>query len=124
MKVIGEVMVIGWNIEEFLLKVCCLLEIGVDYIKIVDLDNVLDDVLLEKIRNVEDDCLFYLVEILCRYYSIEKLVSLISIDFFFFDKLRVIVELEDLLFKNRLDINIFKKVKNKGFLDKVIVSLW
>lgn len=124
MKATGEVMAIGRNIEESLLKACRSLEIGVDHIKIADLDNVSDDVLLEKIRNAEDDRLFYLAEALRRHYSIEKLASLTSIDSFFLDKLRVIVELEDLLSKNRLDINILKKVKNKGFSDKAIASLW
>ncbi|HEO2878282.1 TPA: type VII secretion protein EssC [Streptococcus agalactiae] len=124
MKATGEVMAIGRNIEESLLKACRSLEIGVDHIKIADLDNVSDDVLLEKIRKAEDDRLFYLAEALRRHYSIEKLASLTSIDSFFLDKLRVIVELEDLLSKNRLDINILKKVKNKGFSDKAIASLW
>lgn len=43
MKATGEVMAIGRNIEESLLKACRSLEIGVDHIKIADLDNVSDD---------------------------------------------------------------------------------
>lgn len=46
MKVIGEVMVIGWNIEEFLLKVVCFLEIGIYYIEFFELVDIMDDDLI------------------------------------------------------------------------------
>lgn len=48
MKVIGEVMVIGCNIEEFLLKVVCFLEIGVYYNELVELSYVSDLELMKK----------------------------------------------------------------------------
>lgn len=52
MKVIGEVMVIGWNIEELFFKVCCLFEIGVYYNEILEFVSVLDDDLIEKVVKV------------------------------------------------------------------------
>lgn len=65
MKVIGEVMVIGCLWEEVFLKVVCFLEIGVDYLLFEEVENV-DEVILEcKICFLEDDCLFFLVVVLC-----------------------------------------------------------
>ena len=49
MKATGEVMAIGRNIEESLLKACRSLEIGVHHNEIPELSAVSDDALIEKL---------------------------------------------------------------------------
>ena len=48
MKATGEVMAIGRNIEESLLKACRSLEIGVHHNEMPELASVSDDALIEK----------------------------------------------------------------------------
>lgn len=94
MKATGEVMAIGRNIEESLLKACRSLEIGVHHNEMSTLTAVSDDQLIAKIVKAQDDRLFYLSEALRRGYTIEELASLTKIDLFFLDKLLHIIELE------------------------------
>ena len=49
MKATGEVMAIGRNIEESLLKACRSLEIGVHHNEMPELADVSDDALIEKV---------------------------------------------------------------------------
>ena len=87
MKATGEVMAIGRNIEESLLKACRSLEIGVYHNEMSELADVTDDALVEKIVKAQDDRLFYLSEAIRRGYTIEELSELTKIDIFFLDKL-------------------------------------
>ena len=86
MKATGEVMAIGRNIEESLLKACRSLEIGVDHNEMPELNQVADDDLLEKVVKAQDDRLFYISEAIRRGYDIEEIAKLTKIDLFFLDK--------------------------------------
>ena len=94
MKATGEVMAIGRNIEEALLKAVRSLEIGTDHLEIPALTAVGDNDLVQRIVHPQDDRLFYLAEALRRGYSIQELSELTKIDLFFLDKLSHIVEIE------------------------------
>ncbi|HER3574665.1 TPA: carbamoyl-phosphate synthase large subunit [Streptococcus pyogenes] len=94
MKATGEVMAIGRNLEESLLKACRSLEIGVCHNEMTSLSNISDEELVTKVIKAQDDRLFYLSEAIRRGYSIEELESLTKIDLFFLDKLLHIVEAE------------------------------
>ncbi|MGM0212773.1 carbamoyl-phosphate synthase large subunit [Enterococcus sp. AZ109] len=124
MKATGEVMAIGRNIEESLLKAVRSLEIGVSHVEIPEFSEVTDELLTEKIVKAQDDRLFYLAEALRRGYTIEELSDLTKIDLFFLDKLLHVVELENELAQNVQDIDVLKKAKQNGFADKKIASLW
>ncbi|HEM4762926.1 TPA: carbamoyl-phosphate synthase large subunit, partial [Streptococcus suis] len=100
MKATGEVMAIGRNIEESLLKACRSLEIGVYHNEMPELSQVTDDQLVEKIVKAQDDRLFYLSEALRRGYTVEELAQLTKIDLFFLDKLLHILEIEQELATN------------------------
>lgn len=80
MKATGEVMAIGRNIEESLLKACRSLEIGVYHNEMPELSQVTDDQLVEKIVKAQDDRLFYLSEALRRGFTVEELAQLTKID--------------------------------------------
>ena len=124
MKATGEVMAIGRNIEESLLKACRSLEIGVYHNEMSELADVTDDALVEKIVKAQDDRLFYLSEAIRRGYTIEELSELTKIDIFFLDKLLHIFELEQELATHVGDIDVLKEAKRNGFSDRKIADLW
>lgn len=124
MKATGEVMAIGRNIEESLLKAVRSLEIGSHHIEIKGFADVSDEVLTEKIIKAQDDRLFYLAEAIRRGYSIYDLHELTKIDLFFLDKLLHIVELETELTENINDLDVLKTAKQNGFTDRKIAELW
>ena len=124
MKATGEVMAIGRNIEESLLKACRSLEIGVYHNEIAELSEVTDDALVEKIVKAQDDRLFYLSEAIRRGYTIEELAELTKIDIFFLDKLLHVFELEQELATHINDVQVLKEAKRNGFADCKIADLW
>lgn len=124
MKATGEVMAIGRNIEESLLKACRSLEIGVYHNEMPELSRLSDDALVEKIVKAQDDRLFYLSEALRRGYTVEELAQLTKIDLFFLNKLLHILEIEQELTANFDHIDVLKKAKKYGFSDRKIAELW
>lgn len=124
MKATGEVMAIGRNIEESLLKACRSLEIGVHHNEMPELAQVSDEVLFDKIALAQDDRLFYLSEAIRRGHSLEKLHDLTKIDLFFLDKLLRIAEIEAELKVQPDDLETLKLAKQNGFSDRKIAELW
>lgn len=124
MKATGEVMAIGRNIEESLLKACRSLEIGAIHNEISDFADLDMDTLAEKIKHPQDDRFFYLSEAVRRGVDIDLLNQWTGINPFFLDKLLVIAELEEELSQNVGDQYILRKAKVKGFSDVKIAELW
>lgn len=124
MKATGEVMAIGRNIEESLLKAVRSLEIGAHHIELKELADVSEDLLTEKIIKAQDDRLFYLAEALRRDYSIEELAELTKIDLLFLDKLLHIIELEKELTEHVGNVEVLAEAKQNGFTDKKVAELW
>ena len=124
MKATGEVMAIGRNIEESLLKACRSLEIGVHHNEMPEFTNVTDDELVNKIVRAQDDRLFYLSEAIRRGYTIEEVSKLTKVDLFFLDKLLHIFELEQELASHVGDVDVLKEAKRNGFADIKIAELW
>lgn len=124
MKATGEVMAIGRNIEESLLKAVRSLEIGTHHLELPELNTIDDSELIEKVVRAQDDRLFYVAEAIRRGYPIEELAELTKIDLFFLDKLLHIVELENELLEHPQDENILRTVKQNGFTDQKIAELW
>lgn len=124
MKATGEVMAIGRNIEESLLKAVRSLEIGTHHLELPELNMIDDSELIEKVVRAQDDRLFYVAEAIRRGYPIEELAELTKIDLFFLDKLLHIVELETELLEYPQDENVLRTVKQNGFTDQKIAELW
>lgn len=124
MKATGEVMAIGRNIEESLLKACRSLEVGVDHNELPALSQVSDDELMRKIVKAQDDRIFYISEAIRRGYSPDEIAELTKIDVFFLDKLLHIFEIEQELASHIGDSYVLKKAKQNGFADTKIASLW
>ena len=124
MKATGEVMAIGRNIEESLLKACRSLEIGVHHNEMPELADVSDDALIEKVVKAQDDRLFYVSEAIRRGYTPEEIADLTKIDIFYLDKLLHIFEIEQELGAHPQDLAVLKTAKLNGFSDRKIAELW
>ncbi|BAO06898.1 carbamoyl phosphate synthase large subunit [Enterococcus mundtii QU 25] len=124
MKATGEVMAIGRNIEESLLKAVRSLEIGAHHLELPELKTVSEKRLMEKIVRAQDDRLFYLAEAIRRGYPIQELADLTKIDLFFLDKLLHIIELEEELSTQPNQLDLLLAVKQNGFTDRKIAELW
>ncbi len=124
MKATGEVMAIGRNIEESLLKAVRSLEIGCIHVEIPELGQVDDAHLMNRIVKAQDDRLFYLAEALRRGFTIEELHQMTKIDLFFLDKLLHIIEIEQQLKETVKDVDTLRLAKQNGFADTKIAELW
>lgn len=124
MKATGEVMAIGRNIEESLLKAVRSLEIGCIHVEIPEMSQVDDALLMNRVVKAQDDRLFYLAEALRRGFTIEELHQMTKIDLFFLDKLLHIIEIEQQLKETVKDVDTLRLAKQNGFADKKIAELW
>ncbi|MGT2895675.1 carbamoyl-phosphate synthase large subunit [Streptococcus entericus] len=124
MKATGEVMAIGRNIEESLLKAVRSLEIGVHHNELPELRQVSDDEIVTRLSKAQDDRLFYLSEAIRREWELDMLYDLTGIDRFFLTKLVNIYQLELALASQPDDVKLLKLAKQNGFSDRKIAELW
>jgi carbamoyl-phosphate synthase large subunit len=124
MKATGEVMAIGRNFEESILKAVRSLEIGTVHLELPALAQVSDEVLTEKLIHPQDDRLFYVAEAIRRGYPISELAELTKIDIFFLDKFLHIVEIEQQLTAHKGESETLRLAKQNGFTDDKISALW
>ncbi len=94
MKATGEVMAIGRNFEEALLKAVRSLEIDHDYLYDPEAQQADEDTLVQNVVKARDDRLFYLAAAMRRGYSVDDLAKLTGINVFFLDKILHILEIE------------------------------
>lgn len=123
MKATGEVMGIGSNLEECLLKSVRSLEIGCSHFHLPKFDPMATEELLDYISKFRDDNIFAIAELLRRDVSIEKLFEVTEITPYFLESIKKIVEMENSL-KSDKSIEILKSAKAMGFSDKFIAKLW
>ncbi|MFC0473108.1 carbamoyl-phosphate synthase large subunit [Halalkalibacter kiskunsagensis] len=124
MKATGEVMAIGRNLEESLLKAVRSLEAGYDHIYDTKIANTETNVLVKRLDITDDERLFVLAELLRRGQSIQSLCELTKIDRFFMQKLARIVTLEKELTASVNDLELLQKAKERGFSDIAIARIW
>jgi len=123
MKATGEVMGIGSNLEECLLKSVRSLEIGACHFHLPKFDDKSTDELLHYITEFRDDNIFAIAELLRRDVSVEKLHEITQITAYFLEAVRNIVDMERKVAASR-DLETFKAAKAMGFSDKFIAKLW
>lgn len=119
MKSTGEVMAIGRNIQESLLKAVRSLEI--DRVGL-EPEKWSDEEIEHELRNATDLRLFMIAEAMRRNVDLDKIAELTNWDMFFLVKIREIVEMEDSLRKN-LTLNVLTKAKKLGFSDEYVSLL-
>ena len=124
MKATGEVMAIGRNFEEALLKAVRSLETKVYHIELEYLKHEPVETLVERVELADDERLFVLAELMRRGMSIEKLHNITKIDYFFLVKLEKLLMLEQDLKNKAYDTNLLAEAKRKGFADITIAKYW
>jgi len=124
MKATGEVMGIGSNLEECLLKGVRSLEIGACHFHLPKFDPMSTQELLEYIKTFRDDNIFAITELMRRDVSVAELHEITKITPYFLESIEKIVAMERKLAANVGDLEVFKAAKAMGFGDKFIGKLW
>ncbi len=124
MKATGEVMGIGSNLEECMLKSIRSLETGVCHLYLPKFDGRSDEELLEYVSVFRDDNIYAITELLRRGVDIETLHKKTMITELFLRSLRNITDMEKELCRNVNSLDVLRKAKKMGFSDKYIAKLW
>ncbi len=124
MKATGEVMGIGANLEECMLKSVRSLEIGVNHLYMTKFDSMSDDALFEYISEFRDDNMFAIVELMRRGVSVAKLHEVTQITELFLESFKKIVDMEKALAENVNCLEALKAAKQMGFADAYVAKLW
>ncbi len=123
MKATGEVMAIGTSFEQAIMKAVRGVEIGMNSLSHRKYRELSDDVVAERLHNVDDERLFIVYEALRRGTSIETIHEITMIDEWFLAKLRNLISMEELLRTEPLTKALYLKAKKLGYPDKLIEEL-
>ena len=124
MKATGEVMGIGANLEECLLKAVRSLEIGVCHFHMAKFDGKTADELLEYVSTFRDDSIYAVAQLLRMGVSVERVYEATAITPFFLEAIKRITDYEPLLAERPMDVEALRAAKKLGFSDKYIAQLW
>ncbi len=124
MKATGEVMGIGSNLEECLLKGIRSLEVGVNHIYHHKFDNMSVDELKAYISEFRDDNIFAIAELLYHGVTVDEIHDITKITPFFLEAIKNIIDMENKLSENVFDLETLKSAKKMGFSDKYVAKLW
>ena len=124
MKATGEVMGIGSNLEEALLKGTRSLEVGVNHIYHAKFDNMSKEELLEYITEFRSDNIFAIAELFARGATVEEIHKITMITEFFLESIKKIIDMEETLKANVNDKEILLAAKKMGFSDKYVARMW
>ena len=124
MKATGEVMSIGKNLEESLLKAVRSLEIGVYHLHMKKFDTMPTDDMLDYIADATDDRFFAIAELLRRGVTNQQIFDKTQITDFFIETLRNIVNIENEVKAAPFNRDVMLKAKKYGFCDRIIADLW
>ncbi|PRR83255.1 carbamoyl-phosphate synthase large subunit [Clostridium vincentii] len=126
MMATGEIMAIGSNFEQALLKGIRSLEIGKYSLEHKKFESLSMTELKKRVVTPDDERLFALAEMLRRNYRVDKISKITGIDIFFIEKIRWIVDEEEKLKLSKigdLDKEWLHKLKKKGFSDKALADM-
>ncbi len=123
MKATGEVMSICTNFEGALMKAIRSLEQHVDCLLSYDFTGLDHDELIKQLHVVDDRRIWVIAEALRRGISYEEIHKITKIDYWFIDKLAIIVEMENALKNGPLTPELLKEAKRIEFPDNVISRL-
>ena len=123
MKATGEVMAIERSFEASLLKAIRSLEIGLIHLEMPELKALSDDEIKERVKRIDDERLFVIVEAIRRGVTIDYINDITKMDKWFLNKLANIVKMEEALKSEELTPALLLKAKKMGFADPVIGKL-
>ncbi len=124
MKATGEVMGIGSNLEECMLKSVRSLETGVCHLYSAKFDGMDREALLSYVGEFHADGVFAVAQALRIGVSIEELYEVTKITPYFLECFLRIVEMEKKLSRAVGDVKLLHEAKRMGFCDKYIAKLW
>ncbi|ALX47405.1 carbamoyl-phosphate synthase large subunit [Lentibacillus amyloliquefaciens] len=124
MKATGEIMAIGRNFEESLLKGVRSLDIGAEELWLPDLTDVSVEALKTRLKKADDERLFVLAEVFRRGLTVDEIWQLTKIDRFFLVKIEQLIALEIRLSENRFLPEALQEAKLLGLSDSHIARLW
>ena len=122
MKSVGEVMAIGRTFEESLQKSIRMLDIGNDGLVLnrVNKKTYTEEEIEHKLTYLDDHILYDVAIALKMGLSVEKIYKLSTIDPWFIEKIKNIVNVESKLKDSELDESLLWEAKKMGFSDKQI----
>jgi len=124
MKATGEVMGIGSNLEECLLKGIRSLEIGANHIYSAKFNHMSDDEIRSYISEFRDDNIFAIAELLYRGATVDEIHKITQITPFFLEAIKRIVDMEEALKANAFSLEVLTAAKKMGFSDKYVARMW
>ena len=124
MKATGEVMGIGSNLEECLLKGIRSLETGANHIYHSKFDNMSVEELLDYIKVFRSDNLFAIAELFYHGVSLETIHEITQITPYFLEAIKRIIDMEETLKVNVNDLATLTAAKKMGFSDKYVARMW
>lgn len=124
MKATGEVMGIGSNLEECVLKSVRSLEIGVCHLYMDKFENMSNEEIVEYIREFRDDNIYAIAQLIRNGTSIKDIYKITKITPFFLESIKKIIDFETVLKENTGNLEVLKEAKKMGFSDKFISMLW
>ncbi len=124
MKATGEVMAIDRTFEGALMKAVRSLEIGVDSLQIKGSASWTEMELESKLNRPDDERLFVIAEAFRRYWTLKEIQQLTAIDYWFLEKIKDLVVLEQQIHSSGLPGGeLLRKAKTYGFSDTLIGRL-
>lgn len=124
MKATGEVMGIGRNLEESLLKSVRSLEICTNDLSLPKVEQISMETLMKLLKKADDERLFLIAEAFRRGFTLEDVHHYTEIDLFFLYKIKGMIDLEKQLDNNHWNLDLLHEAKQKGFMDETIARLW
>ena len=124
MKATGEVMGIGSNLEECLLKSVRSLENGAYHFYLAKFDGMDTQEMLQYISVFRDDNFFAIAELLRRGISVEKIAEITQITPFFLEAGARVIQMESKLAANPGNLEVLMESKRMGFSDRYTAKLW
>ncbi len=123
MKATGEVMSICNNFEGALMKAVRSLEQNIYSMKTGDFEEDTIDDIREKLYRIDDRRIFVIAEALRRGITAEEINEITKIDFWFIDKIALLVEMEQRLATEPLTKELMLEAKRMEYPDRVIAQL-
>ena len=124
MKATGEIMGIGSNLEECLLKGVRSLEIGACHFHLAKFDDMSAEELKAYIQEFKDDNIFAVAQLMRLGTSVAELFDLTQITPYFLEAIERIIKMEDTIKASPMDVTVLESAKKMGFSDKFIAKLW
>ena len=124
MKATGEVMGIGSNLEECMLKSVRSLETGVCHLHMAKFDAMSGKDIVEYLSEFRADGIFAVTELIRRRTPLDELHRLTMITPLFLESIQKIVDMENTLRAHPWDMDLLKEAKKMGFSDKYTAELW